>query len=102
MPAPSSSPIHPVLAELAAAADANRVAGPSLLAALAGVPDPRARRGVRHQVSAVLALAVCAVLAGARSFTTIGEWAANASDPGVVRPGDGRRSAVRVDDPAHV
>ncbi len=83
MKVPTPSDRHgrnPVLAELAAAADANRVAGPSLLAALAGVPDPRARRGVRHQVSAVLALGVCAVLAGCRSFTAIGEWAAGASE----------------------
>jgi hypothetical protein len=61
MPASSSSPIHPVLAHLAAAADANRITGASLLATLARVPDPRARRSVRHQISAVLALAVCAV-----------------------------------------
>ena len=35
---------------------------------------------MRHQISAVLALAVCGVLAGGRSFTAIGEWAANASE----------------------
>ena len=80
MPASSSSPIHPVLAHLAATADANRLPGAGLLATLAEVPDPRARRGVRHQISAVLALAVCGVLAGCRSFTAIGEWAANASE----------------------
>ena len=79
MPAPSSSPIHPVLAELTAAADARRLSGAGLLAALAQVPDPRKRRGVRHSITTILALAVCAVLAGCRSFTAIGEWAANAS-----------------------
>jgi predicted transposase YbfD/YdcC len=47
--------------------------------ALSGVPDPRARRGVRHQMSTIVAVALCAVLAGVRSFTAIGEWAANAS-----------------------
>jgi predicted transposase YbfD/YdcC len=52
-------------------------AWPSLLAYLAAVPDPRRRRGVRHRLVAVLAVAVCAVLAGARSFTAIGEWAAD-------------------------
>lgn len=51
---------------------------PSLLAYLAAVPDPRRRRGVRHRLVTVLAVAVCAVLAGARSFTAIGEWAADA------------------------
>jgi predicted transposase YbfD/YdcC len=106
MPAPSSSPIHPVLAQLASAADANRVTGASLLAALAGVPDPRARRGVRHHVTSILALAVCAVLAGARSFTAIGEWAADASeqvlsalDVGVCPPCEStiRRTLQRLD-----
>jgi DDE family transposase len=51
-----------------------------VVAALAKVPDPRARRGVRHQISPILVLATCAVLAGCRSFTAIGEWVAGASD----------------------
>jgi predicted transposase YbfD/YdcC len=41
---------------------------------LSRVPDPRARRGVRHPVGSLLALAAAAVLAGARSFAAIGEW----------------------------
>lgn len=45
---------------------------------LAAVPDPRARRDVRHRLAVVLALVVCAVLAGARSFTAIAEWVADA------------------------
>jgi hypothetical protein len=64
---------------LAAAADDYRVSGRELLTALSGVPDLRARRGVRHQMFTIVAVALCAVLAGARSFTAIGEWAANAS-----------------------
>ena len=80
MPAPSSSPIRPVLVHLAAAADTGRFAGTGVVAALAKVPDPRARRGVRHQIGAILVLAACAVLAGCRSFTAIGEWVANAYD----------------------
>lgn len=51
-----------------------------LLNALAVVPDPRKRRGVRYAFTAVLACAVCAVLAGARSYAAIAEWAADA-DP---------------------
>jgi hypothetical protein len=39
-----------------------------LLSALRAVTDPRCRRGVRHQLVAVLGVAVCAVLAGARSY----------------------------------
>lgn len=45
---------------------------------LVHVPDPRARRGVRHSAGSVLALAAAAVLAGARSFAAIGEWIADA------------------------
>jgi predicted transposase YbfD/YdcC len=44
---------------------------------LAGVPDPRDRRGVRHSAGSLLALAAAAVLAGARSFAAIGEWVAD-------------------------
>jgi len=44
---------------------------------LRGVPDSRKRRGVRHQIESLLATAICAVLAGARSFTAMGEWAAD-------------------------
>ncbi|MHA6780673.1 ISAs1 family transposase [Pseudonocardia saturnea] len=47
----------------------------SLLDALAEVPDPRAARGVRHGVLAVLLLSACAVLSGARSFVAIAEYA---------------------------
>lgn len=79
MPAGSSSPIHPVLDHLVDAVDHDRV-GAGLLAALAQVPDPRKPRGVRHRISAILALAVCAVLAGCRSFTAIGEWVTDASE----------------------
>jgi predicted transposase YbfD/YdcC len=50
--------------------------GPAdLVAALMTVPDPRSRRGIRHRLVTVLALAVCAVLAGARSYVAIAEWA---------------------------
>jgi predicted transposase YbfD/YdcC len=45
-----------------------------LPAALAGLPDPRARRGVRHRLTVVVTAAVCAVVAGYRSYTAIAEW----------------------------
>ncbi|MGW3809168.1 ISAs1 family transposase [Micromonospora sp. NPDC005113] len=51
-----------------------------LPAALAGVPDPRARRGVRHRLTVVVAAAVCAVVAGYRSYAAIGEWVADLPD----------------------
>jgi hypothetical protein len=49
-----------------------------LLAVFADLPEPRRPRGVRHAVCAILAMAGLAVLGGARSFTAIGEWAADA------------------------
>ena len=51
---------------------------PSLAVCLACVPDPRDPRGVRHTLTSLLLAAVAAVLAGARSFTAIGEWVADA------------------------
>ena len=76
----SSSPIAAVFDEVAAQipdlihreyplTDSDRC---GLLQALAQVPDPRARRGVRYPFTVVLAVAVCAMLPGARSFAAIG------------------------------
>jgi DDE_Tnp_1-associated len=87
MPALSSSPVHPALGHLADLA--GEVAGdsPGLLAVLARAADPRHRRGVRHRLAVILGLAVCAVLAGARSFTAIAEWAADADEQTLARLG---------------
>ena len=85
MPAWPSSPIDLLAARVGATSE--RVSDPDsvreadvqaptdLVAALATVPDPRARRGIRHRLVTVLALAVCAVPAGARSYLAIAEWA---------------------------
>ena len=48
-----------------------------LAAALADLSDPRARRGVRHRLVVVVTAAVCAVVAGYRSYTAIAEWVAD-------------------------
>jgi predicted transposase YbfD/YdcC len=78
MPAPASSPIHAVFARFATLAVPDPVAAlPGLLDVLAGVTDPRDRRGVRHQLVTILAVSVCAVTAGARSLVAIAEWAAD-------------------------
>jgi hypothetical protein len=52
-----------------------------LLGYLATITDPRQRRGRRHTLAAVLAVAVAAVLAGAKSLAASGEWAADAPGP---------------------
>src|SRR4051812_10003278 len=46
----------------------------SLLEALAQVPDPRNPKGTRHPLPAILALAVLAMLTGARSYTAIAQF----------------------------
>jgi predicted transposase YbfD/YdcC len=46
----------------------------SLLVALTVVPDPRDRRGTRYPLVSMLAVAVCAVLAGASTFAAIADW----------------------------
>lgn len=51
-----------------------------LFIALADLPDPRSRRGVRHASVTVIAAAVCAVVAGYRSYAAIGEWVADLPD----------------------
>ncbi|MEA3301164.1 MAG: DUF4338 domain-containing protein, partial [Pseudomonadota bacterium] len=58
-----------------------------LLDSLHAVPDPRRRRGIRHRPRALLAVAICAVLSGAKSFAAMGEWAARASQPMLRRLG---------------
>ncbi|WP_033306989.1 transposase family protein [Streptomyces iakyrus] len=45
---------------------------------LAGLPDPRDRRGRRFPLTAIVTAAAASVLAGARSLTAIGEWIADA------------------------
>jgi DDE_Tnp_1-associated/Transposase DDE domain len=86
MPALSSSLIDPAIGHLAdLAGDVEDP--PGLLTVLAKVSDPRHRRGIRHRLAVILGLAVCAVLAGARSFTAIAEWAADADEQTLARLG---------------
>jgi predicted transposase YbfD/YdcC len=78
MPAPPSSLIDPAIGHLVDVVQDVAAERPGLLAVLARVADPRHRRGVRHRLAGILGLALCAVMAGARSFTAIAEWAADA------------------------
>lgn len=46
----------------------------SLMAVLSRMPDPRKRRGRQYPLQAILALAVYAMLCGARSLYAIAQW----------------------------
>jgi hypothetical protein len=45
-----------------------------LLDVLADIPDPRHRRGIRHPLSAILGLAVVAMLTGCKSYQAIAQF----------------------------
>jgi predicted transposase YbfD/YdcC len=104
-------PIPAALEQLARPAGVSAVAvdGPEQVADLREylvlVPDPRARRGVRHTLMSILLITAAAVTAGARSFTAIGEWAADAPQHvlGMLEARwDRRHSAYRAPDEATV
>lgn len=106
MPAASSLPIDPAIGHLVAVADCFTGDRAGVLAVLAQVPDPRRRRGIRHRISALLGIAVCAVMAGARSYVAIAEWAADADPVTLAELGGGpvaacessfRRTLQRLD-----
>jgi predicted transposase YbfD/YdcC len=75
MPASPSSLIASLSAAPAGLSTQELTAG--LPTALATVPDPRARRGIRHRLPVVVSAAICAVVAGYRSYTAIAEWIAD-------------------------
>jgi hypothetical protein len=80
MPAEPSSPIPAEIGHRVELTESLADERAGLVAVLGRIVDPRRRRGVRHRLSAVVGLAVCAVLAGARSYVAIAEWAADADE----------------------
>ena len=50
-----------------------------LMSTLRKLPDPRHKKGQRHRLVSVLAISICAVLCGAKSFNSIAEWASHRS-----------------------
>ena len=94
MPAAPSSLTDPAIGQLLTTAQTLSGQRARLLPVLAAVPGPRSRRGVRHRLAVILGLALCAVLAGARSFTAIAERAADADFAGALGRG-GSTDGVR-------
>ncbi|MDH2392056.1 ISAs1 family transposase [Streptomyces sp. HNM0663] len=85
--------VTPCLVKLPALAG---LAGLPLTERLVRLPDPRRPRGVRHPFVSVLLIAACAVLAGARSYAAIGQWAAEAPQDTLTRLGARVATALAV------
>lgn len=96
MPVASSSPIDTLSRHLAGVENLDAGARRSLLAVLESVPDPRAKRGVRHPFAGLLLISICAVLSGARSFAAIAEWAADTGSHGLAELGIGAPDASTI------
>src|SRR4051794_17593136 len=80
MPVPaSSSSLSPLVATITGAnvpvEPLSAAQSIRLLQALSAVPDPRQRRGRRYSLQSILLVAVSGVLAGARSYAAIADWA---------------------------
>jgi hypothetical protein len=65
-----------------------------LLEALQDVPDPRCPQGVRYRLASVLALAACAVMAGAVTYQAITDWLEALDDADLVVVGLTRRPVL--------
>ncbi|MFE9890716.1 transposase family protein [Streptomyces scopuliridis] len=79
VPASPSSPMPDGLGQLARTTSPQPLSDAVCLARfLAGLPDPRGRRGRRFPLVAIVAAASASVLAGARSLTAIAAWIADA------------------------
>jgi hypothetical protein len=63
--------------------------------ALTAVPDPRDPRGTRYPLVGMLAVAMCAVLAGACTFAAITDWMRDLDRPAWGRLGSPTGSRQR-------
>jgi hypothetical protein len=91
-----SPPVVPGGKEKSSVIDVNRLpleGKDGLIDVLRTVVDPRKRRGIRHPLICILAIATCACLSGARSFEAIAEWAAELSRDALKRLGSKRGRA---------
>jgi len=81
---------HPLLTRTEQVADLNTLAlagDGGLLGALEKLTDPRAKRGVRHRVAAILTMTAAAALAGCRSFLSVADFVADLPQDALARLG---------------
>lgn len=101
MHAPPRPVADAALQELAAHAASLRAAsGGDLLECFASVPDPRARRGIRHSLASILAMCTAAVLSGRTSLAEVTDWVL-AADPQMLARLGCRRNAAGGCTPPH-
>src|SRR3954447_26607733 len=93
---PADLPAHLAATVVAGVAAGDAVTTSALVTAFAAVPDPRHRRGRRHELTGVLAIGACACLSGARSYVAIGEWAAEQGHAVLDCLGEGCSGSDRV------
>lgn len=67
-----------------------------VLAALAGLPDPRARRGVRHSFAHLLVIMVFSMVAGAKTLVEMAEWASDTARTELAAHGIGAPHATTL------
>lgn len=68
----------------------------TLLRSLVKLPDPRARRGIRHPLAHILVIVICAVIAGAKSLVEIAEWAKDVAPQQLAGYGIGAPHATTI------
>jgi len=56
-----------------------------LIEYLRSIPDHRKKRGIRHCSLSILAVSVCAVLSGAKTYIAVAEWASRCSQAMLVK-----------------
>ncbi len=56
-----------------------------LMEYLRSIPDHRKKRGIRHRSLSILAVSVCAVLSGAKTYIAVAEWASRCSQAMLVK-----------------
>lgn len=67
-----------------------------ILAALAGLPDPRDKSGVRHSFAHLLVIMVCSVVAWAKTLVELAEWAADTARTELAAHGIGTPHATTL------